>query len=76
MEKLAEFHLDIQHIAGLDNVVVDSLSQPPVSTKLQLVSAPIMHSSLLDWLALVAPHAGLDLCISAGVSALLASCTP
>ena len=60
MEKLAEFHFDIQYITGSANIVADGLSQPPVTTKLQLVSDPAMHSSLLDWLALVALHADLD----------------
>ena len=43
MEKLAEFHLDIQYIAGPANVVADRLSQPPVTTELQLVSDPTVH---------------------------------
>ena len=38
----------------------DGLSQPPVTTKLQIVSDPTVHSSLIDWLALVVPHADLD----------------
>ena len=60
MEKLAEFHLDIQYITGPANIVADGLSQPPVTTELQLVSVPTMHLSLLDWLALVALYADLD----------------
>ena len=76
MEKLAEFHLDIQYIAGPANIIADRLLRAPVTTELQLVSDPTMHYSLLDWLDLFAPYADLDLCISAGVSALLASCTP
>ena len=76
MEKLAEFHLDIQYIAGSANFVADRLSQPPTTSELQLVSDPTMHQSLVDWLALVALYADLDQCISAGVSTLLASCMP
>ena len=60
MEKLAEFLLGIQYIAGPANIVADGLSRPPNTTKLQLVSVPTMHSSLLDWLAWVALHADLD----------------
>ena len=60
MEKLAEFHLDIQYIAGPTNIVADGLSQLPVTTELQLISDPTMRLSLIDWLALVTPHADLD----------------
>ena len=60
MQKLAEFYLDIQYIAGPANVVANGLSQPPITTKLQLVSVPTMRSSLVDWWALVSLHADLD----------------
>jgi len=76
MEKLAEFHLDIRYIAGPANVVVDGLSRPPATTELQLLSDPTVRQTLLDWLAIVAPHVDLDECVSAGVSSLVASRMP
>ena len=43
MEKLAEFHLDIQYISGPSNIIADGLSQPPITSDLQLVSDPTIH---------------------------------
>ena len=76
VEKLAEFHLDIQYIAGPANIVANGFLQPPITTKLQLISDPTMHSSLIDWLALLALYANLDQSISAGVSTFQASRMP
>ena len=76
VEKPTQFHLDIQCIAGLANIVADELSQPPVTIKLHLISDPTLHQSLVIWLHIVAVHIDLDEVIYVGASILQASRTP
>ena len=73
---MQEFDISFEFVPGLDNVVADALSRPPVDTQ-ELFSVTDHHvaTELEKWLSLVAPHVTIADAISAARESLLAGRT-